>query len=318
MNENTNITAHEVVEMVDSKEIRQKYIDRVEVLDKVKRIVLIPQLEMVTTAQVADFYSVSVKTIQRCYQRNCDEINSDGVVIKKPQYFKEIFKVTNCFLKDCRQEHGKMIVAIDDNTTLIIPNVGIRCFSKRAVLRFGMLLRDSKVAQEVRTQLLNITEHAEETVPEILTAEIDKEQQLLIDIAKAYGSGDLNALIQATQAHTQYLQRHINSLKESNDILAGNTLKWNCRQSANAVVRIMAQRLHRTYSDTWNLIYHELLYKHGVNLKARSHGEKPHIATIKAEEWKLFYESASAIMQANGITPSDVFRLVNRSTRVIA
>lgn len=318
MNENTNITAHEVEAMVGSKEIRQKYIDRVEVLDKVKSLILIPQLEMLTTAQVADYYSVGRRTVQKCYQRNCDEINLDGVAIKKPKDLKEILNETNCRIKNCEQINGKMVVQIDDTTTVIIPNAGVRCFSKRAVLRFGMLLHDSKVAQEVRTQLLNITEHTEETAPEILTAEIDKEQQLLIDIAKAYGSGDLNALIQATQAHTQYLQRHINSLKESNDILAGNTLKWNCRQSANAVVRIMAQRLHRTYSDTWNLIYHELLYKHGVNLKARSHGEKPHIATIKAEEWKLFYESASAIMQANGITPSDVFRLVNRSTRVTA
>lgn len=43
----------------------------------------------------------------------------------------------------------------------MIPNRGIRCFSKRAVLRFGMLLRDSEVAKEVRTQLLNIKEEAE-------------------------------------------------------------------------------------------------------------------------------------------------------------
>lgn len=38
--------------------------------------------------------------------------------------------------------------------TLRVPNVGIRLFPKRAVLRLGMLLRDSRVAQEVRTQLL--------------------------------------------------------------------------------------------------------------------------------------------------------------------
>lgn len=40
------------------------------------------------------------------------------------------------------------------DTEVLINNRGIRCFSKRAILRIGMLLRDSEVAKEVRTQLL--------------------------------------------------------------------------------------------------------------------------------------------------------------------
>ena len=46
------------------------------------------------------------------------------------------------------------------------------CFSKRAILRIGMLLRDSKVAQEVRTQLLNTFENASD---KIKTQDIDEE-----------------------------------------------------------------------------------------------------------------------------------------------
>ena len=77
-----------------------------------------------------------------------------GVATKTPTIFKEILKGTSCTVKNFEQQNGKLVIQIDDNTHLEIPNRGIKCFSKRAILRIGMLLRDSKIAQEVRTQLL--------------------------------------------------------------------------------------------------------------------------------------------------------------------
>lgn len=49
-------------------------------------------------------------------------------------------------------------------------------FPKRAILRVGMLLRDSNIAQEVRTQLLNIEQR---TSSEAKIVDIDNEKQLL-------------------------------------------------------------------------------------------------------------------------------------------
>lgn len=45
----------EVNTMVENKDLREQYISRVEVLDKVKALFLIPQLDMVTAKQIADF-----------------------------------------------------------------------------------------------------------------------------------------------------------------------------------------------------------------------------------------------------------------------
>ena len=64
MNANVNT---QIDNMVDNKEERQKYIDRVEVLEKVKKLFLIPQLDMMTARQIADFYEVEMNTIQICY-----------------------------------------------------------------------------------------------------------------------------------------------------------------------------------------------------------------------------------------------------------
>lgn len=51
---------------------------------------------------------------------------------------------------------------LGNGVTLSVPNGGVLLFSKRAVLRIGMLLQGSEVAQEVRTQLLNIFDQSTE------------------------------------------------------------------------------------------------------------------------------------------------------------
>lgn len=62
------------------KELRNQYIGRVEVLEKVKELFLIPELEVMTVKQVAEFYEVDPHTITVCYQRNKVEVDEDGVM----------------------------------------------------------------------------------------------------------------------------------------------------------------------------------------------------------------------------------------------
>lgn len=322
MNANTNT---QIDNMVDSKEERQKYIDRVEVLEKVKKLFLIPQLDMMTIHQVADFYEVELKTISQCVLRNSDEIYSDGVVMKKPRDFGKIWKDTKCRFPEVGKTANSTTYQIADNVTIVIPNRGVRCFSKRAVLRIGMLLRDSKIAQEVRTQLLNIVEHTETENPKVLTAEIDNERELLNNITLAYTTGNPVEILQATAAHAAYLKRHNEALKQKNaelteknetlakdnDILSGNILKWSNRASANKIVRLMASKLKWDFATTWSEIYNELLYKHSINLKARKTRDGrtslPMLAFLHDDEWKILYQTIAAMLQARYINPSKLF-----------
>lgn len=138
------------------KELREQYINRVDVLEKVKSLIMLPDIELMTVAQVADFYEVDVEAIQKVYQRNRTEIKEDGVVGLSSKYLIEHFVQ----LDVVNRTKTYAEVEFKDGTKLILPNRGIKAFSKRAVLRIGMLLRDSKVAKEVRTQLLNTFEEA--------------------------------------------------------------------------------------------------------------------------------------------------------------
>lgn len=291
--------------MISNKELQEQYISRVDVLDKVKDLFLIPAMECMTMKQVADYYEVDIHTIQICYTRNKDELDYDGVCIKTPLDFKEIFKVTACDFKDLEQKHGKLIIHIDDNTTIEIPNRGIKMFPKRAILRVGMLLRDSVIAKEVRTQLLNIVEVAQEEKPEIITQEIQKEEDLLLNISKAFATGDVMKLMTAMQEYSSYKDRHIKRLENDKKLLTTEILTISDRQMFNAVMRKLAIRLRMPFKMLFGIFYKRLMYKYHINLKARGEKKKPYIQYIRPDEWGLVQQCIVAILEDNGINATE-------------
>lgn len=68
--------------------MREQYIDRIEVLDKVKALMMLPDIQLATTEQVANFYEVDSKSILMILNRHSDELNSDGYSVWKAENFK--------------------------------------------------------------------------------------------------------------------------------------------------------------------------------------------------------------------------------------
>lgn len=246
--------------MVDNHDLRNELIARTEVLDKVKKLLLIPEMNCMTIRQVADYYEVDIDTIKRCCQRNRTEIVGDGVANKTPKVFKDLLTEQDVQLV---QNRTNLVIQIDDNTRLEIPNRGIKCFSKRAVLRIGMLLRDSKIAQEVRTQLLNIVEHTAEEKPELLTQDIDDEEKLQAAIGKAFATGDIMEFATAAQAYTVFQRRHIDRIETSNKLLTAEVLHISDRKMFNRVMRKFASTLHISFGVAFSMLYKQLSYRMG-------------------------------------------------------
>ena len=217
-----------------------------------------------TIRQVADYYEVDIDTINRCCQRNRTEIVGDGVANKTPKVFKDLLTEQDVQLV---QNRTNLVIQIDDNTRLEIPNRGIKCFSKRAVLRIGMLLRDSKIAQEVRTQLLNIVEHTAEEKPELLTQDIDDEEKLQAAIGKAFATGDIMEFATAAQAYTAFQRRHIDRIEASNKLLTAEVLHISDRKMFNRVMRKFASTLHISFGVAFSMLYKQLSYRYGIDLK---------------------------------------------------
>ena len=130
-------------QLLENKELRENNLERVEVLDQVKKLLLLGDTEFATMEMVAKYYDVSIGTLKSLLSRNRDEISSNGYKLYTKKELEEILKLQNATLE------------------ITIPNRGLNLFSKRAILNVGMLLVDCKVAEEVRSRLLDVAQDAE-------------------------------------------------------------------------------------------------------------------------------------------------------------
>jgi hypothetical protein len=283
-------------DLLENKELREQLISNVEVLEKVKMLLLVPETEISTIHQLASYYEVDIETIQKTYQRNKDELDLDGVSVKNS---KDFLSGHNVQLETFK---GKSVLTYNNGVSIDVPNRGIKVFSRRAVLRIGMLLRDSNIAREVRTQLLNIEE---KTSSGIKVQDINEEQKIAIEVGMAFASGDATAIMFATTKMMAFKNRHIAKLEQSNKALANGILEWEDRSRINFAVRKLTQKAHIQYGLLWNELYKQLKNKYHMDLKAR--GKQPWIQYVKEDEWNNVIKCFSALCEYYNQSPSDMF-----------
>lgn len=119
--------------LVNARADRDELVVRTDVLDKVGVLRTLSDDMHAMTAEVASFYEVPAETIRTTVLRNREEFDSDGYATVGRSDFEESF-----------------------NTKLPSSASTVALFPRRAILRVGMLLRDSEVARRVRDMLLSV------------------------------------------------------------------------------------------------------------------------------------------------------------------
>lgn len=136
--------------IISDREMRDKCVGRYEVLEKVKNLLLLPGTDLMSIDQVADYYEVSSQGIKNLYSQNREEIDGDGTkMLPRDFYNGSTEKSTSVEVKQT-----SVTYTFENGQIVTINNRGLKAFSRRAVLRIGMLLQQSEVAREVRNQLL--------------------------------------------------------------------------------------------------------------------------------------------------------------------
>ena len=278
-------------QFIEDRKLRDRAVSHYEVLEKIKELLLLPGTEFSTVKQVADFYEVGEDAIVSIYSRHSDELESDGMCIVK---YKEL---SNLQYESLKTSKGKVTFFFKDGTLLDFSTRGQKVFPRRAILRVGMLLRDSEIAHEVRTQLLNIEE---KTSDETKTHDINEEQSLMLSVGMAVASGDATAVAVASAKLVEFKNRHIQKLENDNKALAEGILEWKDRNKLNAGIRKLASVTGIPFSKMWNELYKNLQYKYGICVKQR--GDAPYIQWINEWEWdnvmKTFYAMCEAYRQS--------------------
>ena len=289
-------------QFIDDRHLIDKNVSRFDVLEKVKDLLLISGTDYAVLSQVADYYEVGLEAIASLVKDNREELLEDGLINATGVETKEIL---GKFSKDFANQRGYFTcdgIKFNHRNNLL--------FTRRSILRVGMLLRDSVIAKEVRTQLLNIEE---KTSDDVKIQDITEEQSLMLAVGMAFASGDLNAFATASTNLVAFKNRHIEQLQADNEklendnmALAGDILEWSDRKKMSAGIRRLKTFTTLTYADLWNELYRNLQYKYGISLKQR--GKSPFIQHVKESEWDKVIKVFSAMCEAYGQSPTDMFK----------
>ncbi|OFC92717.1 hypothetical protein BTGOE5_53400 [Bacillus thuringiensis] len=311
----TNITVTNQETFIIDAKVREEHLQRVDVLEKVKGLLLLPNTEYATTKQVADFYEIDVKHLNVLYVRFREELLSDGV---------QTLKSTE--VRGLKGELQNVVTLEDVGLGKFTSSINL--YTRRAILRVGMLLRDSEIAKEVRTQLLNIEEKA---TNEVKVTDVNEELLLQAAINEALMKGDANGVAIAATNLMAFKERyHVKELqeKEAKIIEQKTVIKTLAKEEVqfktpnkllHALIKRYGAVIYGSVSTSrdWDDLCYHLVNKlgTGINLKARKtrairNGDKNTtlMSVIKSEEFPIIIPAMIGMCENSGVAVSDIMK----------
>lgn len=247
------------LEILENQSTREGFIDQVGVLEKVKDLLLLADSEFATTQQVADYYEVGLEAIQSLTKDNREELELNGMKLYKRS---EILIVLKGQLENIK-----------------IPNRGMKLFSKRTILNVGMLLRDSKVAKEIRSRLLDIeyesnnaTQDNGQTIKENIVAEILDERTIIDERIEAEMQGKWDIVCVCNAKLFALKNKRITDLEGTiEDITTHSLTLIESRDVINKLTRLIAIKEYGgLFGKAFGDLYKTVNYKLGINIKGRN------------------------------------------------
>lgn len=253
-------------QLLENKKMREEVVGRIEVLEQVGELLLLPNAEFATTEMVAKYYAEDIETIKKIVERHNDEIISDGYKVLTANELRDIKSL-------CQIKSRARSLAI---------------FPKRAILRIGMLLRDSKIAKELRSRLLDIIHDSEQGQGNIETIinEISEEKQLMLQRIEAEMNGNFDEVCVINAKLFALKNKRISELEDEIKIITENSLTIKeARKVINRLVRIIAMKeFSGAFGKAYSELYSKVNYQLGINIKARNKKSNQSYIEVLTEE----------------------------------
>lgn len=255
-------------ELLTNAKRREENMGRVEVLDKVGTLLSLPNTELYTTEMVANYYKVGIEAIKSLIHDNQSEIQGNGYKVVTGDELSSLKKL--CQIKSRARS--------------------MATFTKRTVLNVGMLLRDSEIAKEVRSRLLDVAHDSENGNGNMTTIneEISEEKQLMLDRMEAEFNGDFDKVCEINAKLFALKNKRIKELEDEVETITTHSLTIEESSDViNRLIRIIAvKEYNNQFSKVWGDFYSKLNYKLGINIKSRTKKKKSdsYLSTLSEEE----------------------------------
>lgn len=227
-------------ELIENEQLRTLLGEQTELLDVVGHLKLIPTLECATHEQVSEYYGVNRSTLERLYRSQYhDELIMCGVQDCNGKELQKHFNTRNI----PHTNHVGHFIANDSKYSYGT----FRIYTKRTILRMGMLLPQSEVAKQLRNKLMSIryTIELSESINNIEqkstrcinidNPKMDEERQLRLERVEAELNGDVNKVSVINTKLFNLKTKKLNRLKEQT-----NTMLEEITETTNKLKNLMA------------------------------------------------------------------------------
>ena len=238
--------------IVDLKERKlQMTEDNIHKLELVKEILMLGKTDLMTVKMCAEYFEVNLSTLEMVIVNNREELEENGYKVYNYNELKSKFQNPN-------------VLGIKR-----FPNRGKALLTKRTLLNIGMLLRDSRVAKELRRRILDIVHDAEETeIVNNVINEIRTEQEISQDMLQAIMSGDL---VKESLLKTELLNLKNRRIEHLEEIVINSLTITESKSIINKCIRTIAStKYNNNFGMTWNEFYKLVNYKLNINIKNRN------------------------------------------------
>jgi hypothetical protein len=155
--------------LTESRTMRAQTSGRVDVLDKVKALALLPDGVHATTEIVASYFEVGTDAIESIVRRHRDELTENGMETLRGDALRAFNETVSPTVSSRRNS--------------------LRVFTRRTILNVAQLLTESDVARRVRTYLLEVEEQAtpQQRYEGVERARLAQERLSAMGVAKQFG-----------------------------------------------------------------------------------------------------------------------------------
>lgn len=172
--------------LTESRTMRAQTIGRVDVLDKVKALALLPDGMHATTEMVASYYEVPLTTIDSVVEGHRAELESNGRQVLRGQSLRDFATPFG----------GAAKLGLSSKAR------SLALFNRKAILNVGQLLKESAIARQVRTYLLEVEEQA---TPQQKATAIEKAAEAEAQLRAI----EVLSRIEGNSSYARSISRHI-------------------------------------------------------------------------------------------------------------
>lgn len=241
-------------------------INLVELLERYGKI-----MDYMTESMVAGFYRVNQKTIEQIANRNCSELNKYGYKVYKRD------EILNLHL-----------VGLEN-----IPNRGLRLYPIKAVIVIGMMLTESKIAEQLRQDIIDKLFNQQ-------TMQISEKQMLQL---KILNGDDMERILALKEYEGVITKPLIETIEKQSDVIEemkpAVVVKETLETSKDSIlVGELSKILRQKGIDTGQNRLFEWMRNNGYLIKRK--GSDYNMPTQKSMDLGLFEIKETNIVHSNG------------------